>query len=112
MTQDHRSALEDIRRRTERMKRTRRRRADSPLRGLSAFGAIGWSIALPTVGGVLLGMWLDGVAPAQFSWPLALMLGGLVLGMIVAWNWVEQENRQAEEDAGAGPENKNEGEAR
>lgn len=50
-------------------------------------------MALPTVGGALLGMWLDRVAPRAFSWPIALMLGGLVIGVLVAWEWVAREQR-------------------
>ena len=101
MKPDNRSSLERIQRGAERMQHTRRRPAYGPLRGLGALGVVGWSVALPTVGGALLGLWLDRVAPARFSWPIALMLGGLVIGVIVAWDWVARENRSAQEDATA-----------
>lgn len=89
-TKDDRSA-EDIRRSAERMKRARDEPGASPLRGLGAFGIIGWSIAVPTVGGAFLGLWLNGVAPQTFSWPIALILGGVVVGGIIAWSWIERE---------------------
>lgn len=98
MNEDQRSALEHIRRDAERMQTTRQRPGYSPLRGLGLFGAIGWSVATPTVGGALLGLWLDRVAPARFSWPIALMLGGLVIGVIVAWEWVAREGRATPDD--------------
>ncbi|MEH6562658.1 MAG: AtpZ/AtpI family protein [Marinobacter sp.] len=89
-TKNDRSA-EDIRRSAERMKRARDEPGVSPLRGLGAFGIIGWSIAVPTVGGAFLGLWLNKVAPQNFSWPIALILGGVVVGGIIAWGWIERE---------------------
>ncbi len=65
--------------------------APSPLRGIGVFGMIGWSIAVPTVGGAFLGLWLDRVAPQTFSWPIALILGGVVAGALIAWNWIGKE---------------------
>ncbi|MBQ0745990.1 MAG: AtpZ/AtpI family protein [Marinobacter sp.] len=84
-------SAEDIRRSAERMKRARSEPGVSPLRGLGAFGIIGWSIAVPTVGGAFLGLWLNKVAPQNFSWPIALILGGVVVGGIIAWNWIDKE---------------------
>mgnify|MGYP001226918738 FL=1 len=89
-TKNDRSA-DDIRRSAERMKRARNELGVSPLRGLGAFGIIGWSIAVPTVGGAFLGLWLNKVAPQNFSWPIALILGGVVVGGIIAWGWIEKE---------------------
>ncbi|BEH13127.1 hypothetical protein Q666_16710 [Marinobacter sp. ES-1] len=89
-TKNDRSA-DDIRRSAERMKRARNEPGVSPLRGLGAFGIIGWSIAVPTVGGAFLGLWLNKVAPQNFSWPIALILGGVVVGGIIAWSWIEKE---------------------
>lgn len=88
--------MDRIRRDAERMQRARARTGFSPLRGLSAFGVVGWSVALPTVCGALLGLWLDRVLPQAFAWTLALILGGLVLGLIVAWDWLARENRRTQ----------------
>lgn len=98
MSDMDRATADRIRARAERMRRSRARRPWSPLRGLSAFGAIGWSVALPTVLGALFGLWLERVAPQPFSWPLALILGGLVVGVLVAWEWVAREQQGARED--------------
>lgn len=65
----------------------------SPLRGVGTFGMIGWSVAVPTVGGAFLGLWLDRAWPQGFSWTLSLILGGLVLGGIIAWTWIGKEGR-------------------
>ncbi len=59
---------DDIGRRAERMKSVRDNPEPSPLRGLGTFGMIGWSVAVPAVGGAFLGLWLDRIAPQGFSW--------------------------------------------
>jgi ATP synthase protein I len=92
---DDRSA-EDIRRRAERMQRARDTPGSSPLRGFGVFGIVGWSIAVPTVGGAFLGLWLNRVAPQDFSWPIALILGGAVVGGMIAWNWISKESMDRE----------------
>lgn len=98
MTPANGTPQERIRRDAERMARARRRPPFSPLAGLGVFGVVGWSVAIPTVGGALLGAWLDRVAPQKFSWTLALILGGLVIGVIVAWDWVARESRRTERE--------------
>ena len=90
-------SAEDIRRSAERLQRSRRSPGASPLRGLGVFGMIGWSIAVPTVGGAFLGLWLNQVAPQTFSWPIALILGGAVVGGIIAWTWVSKETQDQNE---------------
>ena len=87
---DKDTASEAIRRRTQRMQKTRDEPQYSPLNGLGVFGVIGWSVAIPTVGGAFLGMWLNRVAAQSFSWPIALILGGVVLGGMVAWSWIDK----------------------
>lgn len=62
--------------------------------GLGMFGMVGWSVALPTVLGVLLGMWIDSNYPSRYSWTLMLLLGGLALGCFSAWRWVSREREQ------------------
>jgi ATP synthase protein I len=59
--------------------------------GLGTFGVVGWSVAVPTVIGVALGLWIDAQWPSRFSWTLMLLIGGLMLGCLNAWYWVSQE---------------------
>ncbi|MFA5627236.1 MAG: AtpZ/AtpI family protein [Thiohalomonadaceae bacterium] len=87
------TSADSMQRSVERMKKARATRGASPLRGFGTFGIIGWSVAVPTVAGALLGLWLERVAPQTFSWPLALMLAGMVVGIIIAWSWIEKEGR-------------------
>jgi ATP synthase protein I len=61
--------------------------------GLGMLGTIGWSVAVPTVGGALLGAWWDRHHPGQHSWTLPLLVAGLVLGCANAWRWISAENK-------------------
>lgn len=82
---------DDIARHAMRLKSARDNPGPSPLRGIGTFGMIGWSIAVPTVGGAFLGLWLDRAAPQAFSWTIALILGGVVLGAFIAASWINKE---------------------
>lgn len=62
--------------------------------GLGLFGMIGWSIAVPTILGAVLGMWLDNNVKEDFSWTLSLLVAGLMLGCLIAWNWIQKENKE------------------
>lgn len=84
-------SIEDIARQAKRMKSRRDHPGASPLRGIGTFGMIGWSIAVPTVGGAFLGLWLDRVAPQAFSWTIALILGGVVVGAFIVAAWINKE---------------------
>jgi len=68
--------------------------------GLGMMGLIGWSVAIPTLLGTGLGLWLDKQHPGGRSWTLALLVAGLVIGCFNAWHWVDKENRamHAEEE--------------
>lgn len=61
--------------------------------GLGMFGLVGWSVALPTVLGIALGVWLDAHLDGRVSWTLTLLLCGAILGCLNAWFWVRRESR-------------------
>ena len=50
--------------------------------GLGMMGLIGWSVAVPTLLGAALGLWLDKQHPGDHSWTLALLVAGLVIGCV------------------------------
>lgn len=62
--------------------------------GLGLLGVLGWSVVLPTLLGLALGIWIDRQYPSRFSWTLMLMVGGLMLGCWNAWHWVTREQAQ------------------
>lgn len=61
--------------------------------GLGMFGLVGWSVAIPTVAGIALGLWMDKRWPGQVSWTLTMMFVGVVLGCLNAWRWIKEESR-------------------
>jgi ATP synthase protein I len=62
--------------------------------GLGMMGLIGWSIAIPTLIGIALGIWIDTKWPGRISWTLTFFFIGLVLGCLNAWYWVDRERKR------------------
>jgi ATP synthase protein I len=75
----------------------RRRRAQRekqrPFYGLSVFGVVGWSVAIPTLLGIAIGVWIDRNWPSQYSWTLMFLFAGVALGCLNAWVWIDMTNR-------------------
>lgn len=69
----------------------RQRANQGPWYGLGMFGLIGWSVAVPTLVGIALGLWLDRLLHSRISWTLTLLMLGVLLGCLNAWYWVRQE---------------------
>jgi len=61
--------------------------------GLGMFGLVGWSVAIPTLAGIALGLWVDRNWPSHISWTLTLLFVGMVLGCLNAWRWLKREGR-------------------
>lgn len=76
-------------------RRMQRARAgkDNFWNSMSMLGVVGWSIAIPSVAGVIAGVWLDYRFPGRFSWALTLLFTGLVIGCANAW-WQLRGGRQ------------------
>jgi ATP synthase protein I len=84
----------------DRVGRSARRRIEaresgrSVLSWIGAFGVIGWSVALPTLAGIALGVWIDArYETGTISWTLTLMILGLAAGLAIAWGWIHREGR-------------------
>lgn len=82
---------EKVGRRAERKLRARRESRRTAWFGLGMFGLVGWSVAIPTVLGAALGVWLDGRRPGPVSWTLTFLIIGVALGCLNAWYWVKEE---------------------
>ncbi|GAB3265140.1 AtpZ/AtpI family protein [Larkinella harenae] len=80
-----------IQRIEERKLREKARPRRSVWMGLGVMGMVGWAIALPTMLGTALGIWLDRISPQSFSWTLTLLIGGLMLGCGLAYQWLIDE---------------------
>ena len=70
--------------------------------GLGMMGIVGWSVAVPALLGIALGIWLDQHFPGRHAWTLALLVAGLAIGCFNAWHWVTKEGNAIEEDQGDG----------
>lgn len=79
--------------------RARRRGDRSVWFGLGMFGVIGWSVTIPALIGLAVGLWIDANWPGPFSWTLMLLLGGLILGCLSAWYWLSFERRLMDDEA-------------
>ena len=66
--------------------------------GLGMFGLVGWSVVIPALLGVALGLWIDRTWPSRFSWTLMLLLLGIIMGSLNAWRWLSQEHQKIDKD--------------
>lgn len=83
----------DVARKAERRRQAEREERRSIWFSLGLFGIVGWSVAVPTLAGIALGVWLDSRFPGRISWTLTLLFVGIVVGCLNAWYWVKQESR-------------------
>jgi ATP synthase protein I len=81
----------DVHRREQRKIRAEKKKQDKFWFGLGMFGLVGWSVAVPTVAGIFIGLWIDIKHPGQYSWTLMFLVIGLVLGCVNAWRWINRE---------------------
>jgi ATP synthase protein I len=90
---DGRQLGRKIRKSEERLLKRRKQGVESIWSGFAVFGLIGWSVVIPTLSGVMLGLWIDGSYPSKHSWTLTLLVTGLFFGCLNAWRWISEENR-------------------
>jgi ATP synthase protein I len=77
----------------DRKMRARRERDRGVWFGLGMFGLVGWSVAIPTVIGIGLGVWIDTKWPSRYSWTLMFLIIGVLVGCLNAWYWVKRESK-------------------
>jgi ATP synthase protein I len=83
---------------TGRKIRAQKRKSHSLWYGLGMLGLLGWAVGIPTLLGIVLGLWLDANYPGPYSWTLMMMLLGLALGCLNAWFWVKREEKIIERE--------------
>lgn len=87
-----------VRAKEARKMRARQQKDGSVWFGLGMFGLIGWSVAIPTLVGIALGVWIDLKWPSRYSWTLMLLIIGIGVGCLNAWFWVSRERKIIEEE--------------
>lgn len=83
---------EEIGTKEERKMRARREKNRGVWFGLGMFGLVGWSVAIPTLIGIVVGVWIDKTWPGPYSWTLMGLVIGVIVGCINAWYWVKKES--------------------
>lgn len=92
------SFSEQIGRQERRKIQAQRGKSRSIWFGFAMFGLIGWSVAVPTLLGIALGIWIDKHYPSPRSWTLMLLMIGLIIGCLNAWYWVKKEQQAISSD--------------
>ena len=64
--------------------------------GLGMFGLVGWSVAIPALLAIGLGVWIDARSESSYSWTLMLLVIGVGIGCLNAWFWISRERRDIE----------------
>lgn len=83
-----------IKRKEERKARARREKDRSLWFGLGMFGLVGWSVAIPTVIFLAIGIWLDTQTQQDMSFTLMFLVLGVAIGCLNAWFWVKRESER------------------
>jgi len=92
-TQQEKRFEQSVGRKAERKLRAREEKERPVWFGLGMFGLVGWAVAIPTLLGIALGLWIDERWPGTISWTLNLLIIGVLIGCLNAWYWVSKESR-------------------
>ena len=83
----------------EKRKIRARKKKEEPLWfGLGMFGLVGWSVAIPMVICIFIGIWMDSKYSGQYSWTLMFLAIGLILGCVNAWTWMNRERKNIKKE--------------
>jgi len=93
--QEQKKHFEDnVREKSQRKMKARSESQKGILFGIGMFGLVGWSVAIPTLLLLALGIWIDSRSQSQYSWTLMLLVVGITIGCLNAWYWVKQEGKE------------------
>ncbi len=96
--QKGKSLPDQVGRKAARRIKARRTRDRGVWFGLGLFGMVGWTVAITTLLGVIIGIWIDRTWPSRYSWTLMMLIIGLLIGCMNAWYWVNKESRPDDDD--------------
>ncbi len=97
-TESERRFHREVSRKEDRKLRARRGDMRGIWYGFGMFGMVGWSVAVPTLIGLAVGMWLDRTIERPYSFTLMGLLLGMAGGCYLAWYWVSRESRAANQE--------------
>lgn len=82
----------------ERKKKAMRQKDQSFWYGFGVFGIVGWSVMIPLLVMLAIGILIDAHLPSRISWTLTFLLIGTALGCLNAWYWVTKERNRIDEE--------------
>ena len=86
----------EVSRKEARKLRARRRSMRTVWYGFGMFGMVGWSVAVPTLIGLAIGIWLDRRVERPYSFTLMGLVAGVAAGCYLAWYWISRESAAAQ----------------
>lgn len=92
-TEEQEKFVRTIRSKEKRKAEARERGRSGIIFGMGMFGLVGWSVAIPTLLFLALGIWIDARYDTRFSWTLMMLAVGIAIGGMTAWYWVREESR-------------------
>jgi len=84
---------------TQKRKLRARRQGDQGVWfGLGMFGLVGWSVTIPALIAIAIGVWIDARFQSQYSWTLMMLVIGIGVGCLNAWFWISRERQSIEDE--------------
>ncbi|NCC24040.1 MAG: hypothetical protein EOM25_02385 [Deltaproteobacteria bacterium] len=93
-TSPEKKLVEAVDKKGRRRDKARRERELGVWFGLGFFGMVGWSVAVPAVLCLALGIWIDSHWPTPWSFALMFLVLGVALGCANAWYWIQRHGRE------------------
>ena len=59
---------------------------------MGTFGLVGWTVAIPTLAGLALGVFLDNRTESERSVTIMFLVLVIALGCATAWYWIRRES--------------------
>ena len=92
---EHQSELaRKVAEKSARKLKSRRNESKKVWFGLGMMGLVGWSVAVPTLIGIFVGVWIDSAGKSRYSWTFMLLIAGIVVGCLNAWHWLSKEEKE------------------
>ena len=66
--------------------------------GLGMMGLVGWSVTVPTLIGIFVGVWIDSTGKSRYSWTFMLLVAGIIIGCMNAWHWLSKEEKELRDE--------------
>jgi ATP synthase protein I len=59
---------------------------------MGTFGLVGWTVVVPTLLGLAIGVYIDNRVDGPVSFAITLLVTGAAAGSAMAWYWVREES--------------------